>query len=109
MLHTGSRGTPNGSGGGSGLVKGPTGMVGAPGTATVAASHAPLHGARTGGGGPTSTAGLPHAQPTGSARPGAEHSALGGDSRRPTSRSSGPPAGRGGEAWYGRRAAVAPG
>ena len=79
LLCAGALGTPSGSGGGSGLVKGPTGVVCAPEAATRATSQVPLRGAGTGGGGPLATAELLHTQPTGSARPGAEHSALGGE------------------------------
>ena len=79
MLRTGSGGAPSGSGGDSGLVNGPAGVVGAPGAAIGATSQVPLGGAGTGRGRLPSVAGLPHAQPIGSARPGAEHPALGGE------------------------------
>ena len=51
--------------------------------ATGAPSQAPLRGAGTGGGGPPVTGGLSHTQPTGSAQPGAEHFALGGETPPP--------------------------
>ena len=105
LHHPGSRRTPIGSGGGSGLVKAPAGVVGTPG----AASLAPLRGAGTGNGGPPPTPGLPHTQPADSARPGAQNLARGGDHRAPPpppklEPTSAPARGAGG---YGRRASMA--
>ena len=104
-----AQGTPTSSGGGNGLVKAPAGVVGAPGATTGSANQVPLCGAGTGGGGPPSAAGLPLAQPTDSARPGAEHSALGGDNSPPPLGPTGAPVGGGGGARCGRRASVARG
>ena len=80
LLRAGAYGPPSGSGRGSGILMGPAGVAGVPGATTGAASQAPLRGAGTGGSGPSPTAGLPLAKPTGTARPGAEFSAPGGES-----------------------------
>ena len=99
LLRAGSRGTPSGSGGGGGLVKGHVGMVGASGAATGAASQAPLRGAGSGGGGhhPWPGCRMPSPPAQCSARPGAEHLALGGEnSPPPPTGSSRCPSGGGG-------------
>ena len=55
------------------------------------AMQAPLRGAATGGSGPPPAAGWPLAQPTGTPRPSAKYSALGGEySPSPSTGSSGP-------------------
>ena len=59
LLRAGSLGTPCGSGGESGLVKGFAGVLCAAGAATRAVHQAPLRGASDDGGGPPPAAGLP--------------------------------------------------
>ena len=79
LLRAGSRGTPRGSAGDSGPVKGPAGVAGAAGAATGVANQAPSCGAGTGSGGPPPAAGLPPAQPTRMVRLGAQYPAPGTD------------------------------
>ena len=76
-------------------------MVGAAKATTRRASQAPLHGTGIGVDRPPSAAGLTHAQPTGSAQPGAQHPSM--DPTGTLAR------GGGGGAQYGRRASVARG
>ena len=76
---TGPRGASSGRGGGGGLVKGPAGMVGTTGATAEATGQAPLCGAGASGGRPRSPAELLHAQSAGLMRPGARHTALGGE------------------------------
>ena len=76
----------------------------APGATTGAARQAPLRGVGTGGRGPPPAAGLPLAQPTGTA---AEYSALGGESPPPPPPRDPMGVLGGGGGLIGRRASVA--
>ena len=98
LLHTGSHGTCSGGGRGNGIVQGLADVAGAPG----AANQAPLRGAGPGCGGTPPAARLPHTQPAGSTRPGAEHSALGGENPPPPLGPAGAPVGGRGAPSTGR-------
>ena len=102
LLRTGSRGTSSSSCKGSGLVKSPADVVGAPGAAIGAGGQVRLRGAGTHGGGLPPAARLPHAQPAAWTRTGTEHPALDGVTSPFPRGLTGTPVGSGGIARYGR-------